>query len=344
MKKLFKYIAAAVLAVSVLCGCGGNDPGKTADPTPEQGSPFKDITLSIEEGDYVYFVNEEGKIVISASENLPENLSISIESDNPSLLVPTSNPVTMTANTNKVEAKFNCLGEGKASLKITAVSEIKGYGNQEFLFTIKPKNIIPPEPEPEYTEILRPIYANRSAGPSCDLANFYYIDEFDEYKWMFCGTFEYSDRNGSGYKGKGDPLSTHIIFYKTLLKGDLLKFGGNFVGEVINGMPFYTHVPEGTEINADLDWVGAINGGNYFEMAKVTDENNTNQIVDGDYYFVMLLPVGGDPQNFGLSMPAPAWLKIRVEGQEITLLDGRIKLLETDSFRVGQTEADPKEE
>lgn len=297
--------------------------------------------LSVSATKKLYEIGQVAEITIKASADVPEDLTVTIESDKPAAVVPISNYITIPKGSQVVNVKLSCLGIGSAKIKISSAL-ISNYEVQEI--TINVEDETPPLPPP--VVVKRPdvglLKGNRAVGPGMPdmFANIYYIKAVtpESEHWGFTGTIEYSERNGAGYTIAGAGFRTLIIPYQGQLKGDIIDFGGTFVGEVIEGQPYFKPVPEGTMIDANLDWVGAIDQGNYFVAPCVRNAANSSNLPDGEHFVVLFMAQEGPESDYGLLPAVPVWLKIKVEGLNLTILDGAIRIKDAETFKVGQKE------
>lgn len=336
MKNNIIYTAYIIATALVWTGCTDKKTDTTLD---NDATLFENISLSLSTKDNDYLINDVGEIKISASVPVPKELTVMIESENASVVIPTSNYIIIPKGAQTVDAKLNCIKKGVAKIKIVSTL-INNYEAQEITINVG-EETPPPPPTPD---IERPdigiLQCNRAVGPneSHDYANLYYIKKIVpgfEY-WGFTGTIEYSNRNGAGYVIDGAELRTMIIPYLGQLKGEMVDFGGTFVGEVIEGQPYFKPVLEGTVIDANLDWVGAVDQGNYFLAPCVRNTTNTSNLPDGEHYIVLFMAQEGPESDVGLLPSAPAWIKIKVEGLTLTVLDGAIRIADAETFKVGQ--------
>lgn len=341
MKKIInkiRYVGYCILSGVLFIGCeteGGNP------QQPNVADQFKEISLSISASKTAHFINDIVEITLIASADVPQKLTVTIESDLPSVLVPTSNYVVIAEGEKEAKFTLNCLSKGTAKVKITSTL-IEAYGTQEIVFNVKEEVVTPPDPVYKTPDI-GILKSNRTISPTSEekYSNIFYfkylnVEEFFEY-WGFTGTTEYSERDGAGYVVAGSGYKTMIIPYQGELKGDIIAFGGNFVGEVIDGEPFFKPVSEGAEIDENLDWVGAVNQGNYFLNMFIRDTPNTSKLPDGEHFIVLFMAQEGPADKVGRVFPSsPAWLKIKVEGMTLTILDGAIRIADVESFKVGQ--------
>lgn len=327
-----RYTVCFIATALLLAGCKE----ETDIPITKEEDLFKDINLSVSATKKLYEIGQVAEITIKASADVPEDLTVTIESGMPAAVISLSNYITIPKGSQLVNVKLSCLGIGSAKIKISS-DLISNYDEQEI--TINVEETTPPLPPP--VVIKRPdvglLKANRAVGPGLnDYANLYYIKAVEH--WGFVGTTEYSERNGAGYTFAGTGFRTLIIPYQGQLKGEILDFGGTFVGEVIEGQPYFKPVSEGTLIDANLDWVGAVDQGNYFTAPCVRNAANSSNLPDGEHFIVLFMAQEGPEKDYGLLPAVPAWLKIKVEGLKLTILDGAIRIADAETFKVGQKE------
>ncbi|MEG2281879.1 MAG: hypothetical protein RSB93_01470, partial [Rikenellaceae bacterium] len=110
-------------------------------------------------------------------------------------------------------------------------------------------------------------------------------------------------------------------------RGTVDVYGGTAVGKLTaDGEVFFTPIEEGTVIDDNLDWQS------FFRFPIVVKEGDAvNSMADGTHFIVLKLSKGGTTgEPF-----VPCWMKIKVTGLGIEVLDGAM-LLNDAPFKVGQ--------
>ena len=154
-----------------------------------------------------------------------------------------------------------------------------------------------------------------------------FVSESGAYGKVYPGCLYHHDYDKAGGTPTGIKKST-VDYY-----------GGSVVGTIVNDEVFLKPVEEGTVINDDLAWQ------NYYETYMrfpilVKEGDATNSLSDGTHFIVLKLSKQGDPtklpNGYDDAVYVPCWMKIKVDGMKIEVLDGAMLMDETLEFKVGQ--------
>lgn len=159
--------------------------------------------------------------------------------------------------------------------------------------------------------------------PTTPFANL--VCESNVYGKVYPGSLFYHDYDKLG----GTPTGIY--------KSTIDYYGGDAVGTLVNGEVFFTSIPEGTVIDSKLPW--QLYKSTYMRFPIVVKNGDAiNSIADGTHFIVLALPREGDPNHTGWdkAVNMPCWLKIKVEGMKVEVLDGIMCLDKTMEFKVGQ--------
>lgn len=312
MKKTFRILSLMAAAAFILTGC--DEPKKTV--VDDNVS----LTLSIDKN--TLKVDEEATLTVKASANVKSDLTVNIAVEGSAVSAPAT--VVIEKDKNEITATVKGLAEGNSKITITA--DNVEYGVQSVDITVKKGNdpVPDPDPLPDGMEIGN-LYANGPITPPSVPFNGL-VCESETYGKVYPGSLYYHECDWIGYPGTG------------IYKSSIDTYGGAMVGKMVDGEGFFTTYDEGTVIDDKMPWLDYETRGRGRFPIIVKENDTENSIPDGTHFIVLSLPVKGDPNNYDWIdvVNMPCWLKIKVEGMSVTVLDGAMLIAEGDGeFKVG---------
>lgn len=264
----------------------------------------------------------QGTLTVSASGALEADLIVNVASSSPSVTVPAT--LTIEAGKNSATGTFSAVSKGSATITINA-DGVK-YAVPSVNITVTAKD----EPDPGQGEYAT-LYATGTLTPTDYYKSF--VAESEKFGKVYPGCLYYHNYDKAGGTATASFKST-IDYY-----------GGSVVGKQVdvtnNGKAeqevFITSVPEGTVINDDLAWHNYYT--TYMRFPILVKEGDAvNSLPDGTHFIVVKLSEGGDPNQIGgyeNAVYVPCWMKIKVTGMNVEVLDGAMCLDDSKPFKVG---------
>lgn len=268
--------------------------------------------LSIQAEANTTFIGSTVAFSISSTVAPTEDCTINLTCDKPELL---TFPASMVLKRGKTVLNGEIQGKaaGDAVITITAEGAIIAQG------TVAMKV--------EQPDLFASLSATGVLLNIPDATYFSFVSESNVHGKVYPGCLYAHDYDKAGGTSTGIKKST-IDYY-----------GGSVVGAIADGEVFLKPVAEGTVINDDLAWQNYYTTYMRFPIL-VKEHDAVNSIPDGTHFIVLTLSVQGDPNKlpggYNDAVYMPCWMKIKVEGMKIEVLDGAMVLDKKTPFKVGQ--------
>lgn len=248
--------------------------------------------------------------LITASVAPKSDLTINLTSDKPEFVTAPAS-VVLKSGALEVEGELTAVALGKAAISVSAVGAVVPAALE--ITVGNPDKIAK-------------LYATEALNlPKVPYASF--VCESNKYGKVYPGCLYAHDYDKAGGTPTGIKKST-IDYY-----------GGSVVGKIAGGEVFITSIPEGTVIDGNLAWQDYYTTYMRFPIL-VKDGDVTNSLSDGTHFIVVALSDQGDPNRlpngYDDAVYVPCWMKIKVAGLNIEVLDGAMLLDDKQEFKVGQ--------
>lgn len=247
--------------------------------------------------------------LITASVASKSDLTINLTSDKPEF-VTTPASVVLKSGALEVEGELTAVAPGKAAISVSAVGAVAPAALE-----ITVGN----------ADKIAKLYAMGILNPRSKLDTYYsFVAESNVYGKIYPGCLYGHDFDKAG----GTPTG--------ITKSTIDYYGGSVVGKIAGGEVFITSIPEGTVIDGNLAWHDYYTTFMRFPIL-VKDGDAVNSLPDGTHFMVMSLPREGHPgTDWSSAVYVPCWMKIKVAGLNIEVLDGAMLLDDKQEFKVGQ--------
>ena len=255
------------------------------------------LELTIAAANTTVYVGLEREFTITTPVAPSENIEITLVSSNTAAVELVNQTITLRAGQKSVTGKVKGIAEGTSQVSFTASPETP-IVTSSLEFT---SEILMPD--------IKELEADFTVGTQNTWESFGFIG--GDYA---CGGLFYHNHPWAQQYG--------FDVYKTSID----TYGGNFVGTLHNGYGVFTSISEGTPIDDNLAWI-EIDRGSF--PSFWTDEGFS--IGDGEHYVVcqLMYTYSGGPVEF-----RRAWIKVNVNGSEVTLIEGAMCVNEAP-FAVG---------
>lgn len=309
MKKFLQFATMLTVGCFFLVGCGKS--------TPDSPPIIDPISLTVSTNSPSVFEGSDVVITIKATRIVTKALVVQLISDNSALTVPET--LTIEEGKNVVTGIAQTKSVGIAKITIAAQGVV--YGAESTTVNIKEKET------PKPTDlVLATLEATGILNPPKDIY-MSFVSESEKYGKVYPGCLYAHDYDKVGGTPTGIKKST-IDYY-----------GGSVVGKIAGDEVFITSIPEGTVIDGNLAWQDYYTTYMRFPIL-VKDGDVTNSLSNGTHFIVLALSDQGDPtklpNGYDDAVYVPSWMKIKVTGMQIEVLDGAMLLDGKGEFKVGQ--------